>query len=95
LEWTKLERLADWVLGSMRPDLTLIFDAPVAVAQARLHAASSAPDRFEREQAEFFERVRAAYLRIARENPLRVRLIDATQSMKSINKELENIVATI
>jgi dTMP kinase len=95
LEWTKLERLADWVLGSMRPDLTLIFDAPVAVAQARLHAASSAPDRFEREQAEFFERVRAAYLRIARENPLRVRLIDATQSMESINKELENIVATI
>jgi dTMP kinase len=95
LEWTKLERLADWVLGSMRPDLTLIFDAPVAVAQARLHAASSAPDRFEREQAEFFERVRAAYLRIARENPLRVRLIDATQSMELINKELENIVATI
>lgn len=95
LEWAKLERLADWVLGSLRPDLTLIFDAPVAVAQQRLHAASTAPDRFEREQAEFFERVRAAYLRIARENPLRVRLIDATQSMESINKELENIVATI
>ncbi len=95
LEWAKLERLADWVLGLLRPDLTLIFDAPVAVAQQRLHAASTAPDRFEREQAEFFERVRAAYLRIARENPLRVRLIDATQSMESINKELENIVATI
>lgn len=95
LEWAKLERLAEWVLGSMRPDLTLIFDAPVAVAQQRLHAASNSPDRFEQEQAEFFERVRAAYLRIARENPLRVRVIDATRSMDSINKELENIVATI
>ena len=95
LDWTKLERLAEWVLGSMRPDLTLIFDAPVAVAQQRLHAASNAPDRFEQEQAEFFERVRAAYLRIARENPLRVHVIDATQSMDAINKELENIVATI
>lgn len=95
LEWARLERLADWVLGSMRPDLTLIFDAPVAVAQQRLHAATNAPDRFEREHAEFFERVRAAYLRIARENPQRVRLIDATQSRNSINKELENIVATI
>jgi dTMP kinase len=95
LEWAKLERLAEWVLGSMRPDLTLIFDAPVTVAQQRLHAASNSPDRFEQEQAEFFERVRAAYLRIARENPLRVRVIDATRSMDSINKELENIVATI
>lgn len=95
LDWTKLEQLAEWVLGSMRPDLTLIFDAPVAVAQQRLHAASNAPDRFEQEQAEFFERVRAAYLRIARENPLRVHVIDATQSMDAINKELENIVATI
>ena len=95
LDWAKLERLAEWVLGSMLPDLTLIFDAPVAVAQQRLHAASNAPDRFEQEQAEFFERVRAAYLRIARENPLRVRVIDATRSMDLINKELENIVATI
>jgi dTMP kinase len=95
LEWAKLERLAEWVLGSLRPDLTLIFDAPVAVAQQRLQAASNSPDRFEQEQAEFFERVRAAYLRIARENPLRVRVIDATRSMDSINKELENIVATI
>lgn len=95
LEWAKLENLAEWVLGSMRPDLTLIFDAPVAIAQQRLHAATNAPDRFEQEQAVFFERVRAAYLRIARENPLRVRVIDATQSRESINKALENIIATI
>lgn len=95
LEWAKLENLAEWVLGSMRPDLTLIFDAPVAIAQQRLHAATNAPDRFEQEQAVFFERVRAAYLRIARENPLRVRVIDATQSRESINKVLENIIATI
>lgn len=95
LEWRKLETLAEWVLGSLRPDLTLIFDAPVAVAQQRLHAATDTPDRFEQEQAEFFERVRAAYLRIARENPQRVRVIDATRSRHDINKELEKLVATI
>ena len=95
LSWNKLDQLADWVLGDLQPDLTLIFDAPVAIAQQRLHAATSKPDRFEQEQAAFFERVRAAYLRIASENPHRVRLIDATQTPNSINKVLEDIVATL
>lgn len=95
LDWAKLEILADWTLGSLRPDLTLVFDAPVAIAQQRLHAATSSPDRFEQEQAEFFERVRSAYLRIADENPARVRLIDATQTPEYIHKVLEKIIATL
>lgn len=95
LSWTKLEQLADWVLGDLEPDLTLIFDAPVAVAQQRLHAATANPDRFEQEQSAFFERVRSAYLRLANENPDRVKLIDATQTLSSINKELEVILATV
>lgn len=95
LHWKKLEDLSHWVLGDLQPDLTLIFDAPVEIAQQRLHAATASPDRFEQEQAAFFERVRAAYLRIARENPDRVRLIDATQTPISINKILETIIATL
>jgi dTMP kinase len=94
LGWEKLQQLSTWVLGELQPDLTLIFDAPVEVAQKRLHAATANPDRFEQEQAAFFERVRAAYLRIATENPQRVRLIDATQTMQNTNKELEEIIAT-
>jgi len=93
LEWKKLEDLAQWVLGDLQPDLTLIFDAPVEIAQQRLHAATPNPDRFEQEQSAFFDRVRAAYLRIAQENPDRVRLIDATQTPAEINKLLENIIA--
>jgi len=49
LDWKKLENLAQWVLGDLQPDLTLIFDAPVEIAQQRLHAATSNPDRFELE----------------------------------------------
>ena len=94
LSWTNLEDLATWVVGALQPDLTLIFDAPVAIAQQRLHAATSKPDRFEQEQAAFFERVRAAYLRIAAENPDRVRLIDATPTPDVVNKILEGIVET-
>ncbi|TRZ90397.1 MAG: dTMP kinase [Rhodocyclaceae bacterium] len=96
LDWKKLEVLAEWVLGDLQPDLTLVFDAPVAIAQQRLHAAATFnPDRFEQEQSAFFERVRAAYLRIAAEDSRRVRLIDATQTPASINKLLENIIATL
>ena len=95
LDWTKLEDLAHWVLGDLQPDLTLIFDAPVEIAQQRLHAATSNPDRFEQEQTAFFERVRSAYLRITRENPDRVRLIDATQTPILINKVLEEIIAIL
>lgn len=94
LSWQKLKQLTDWVLGDLRPDLTLVFDAPVAIAQQRLHAATANPDRFEQEQAAFFERVRSAYLRIAAENPDRVRLIDATHSPNEINRVLEAIIAT-
>lgn len=95
LDWKKLDDLSHWVLGDLQPDLTLIFDAPVEIAQQRLHAATSNPDRFEQEQAAFFEKVRAAYLRIARENPARVRVVDATRAPAAINKELEIIIATI
>jgi dTMP kinase len=95
LDWEKIKDLADWVLGDLEPDLTLIFDAPVAIAQQRLHASTANPDRFEQEQADFFEKVRAAYIRIARENPNRVRLIDATQTPAEINKSLENIIAIL
>lgn len=95
LAWERLQSLRDWVLGDLQPDLTLIFDAPVEIAQKRLHAATANPDRFEQEQAAFFERVRAAYLRIATENPQRVRLIDATQTPENINKVLEKIIAIL
>lgn len=98
LAWEKLEQLSAWTLGDLQPDMTFIFDAPVAVAQERLSKANASSgatrDRFEQEQAAFFERVRAAYLRIAAENPLRVKLIDATQPAESINKILKESIAT-
>lgn len=94
LAWEKLLDLANWTLGGLQPDLTLIFDVPVSVAQARLAAGTPNPDRFEREQGAFFERVRTAYLRIAAENPARVRVIDANRRPEEINKSLEELFST-
>ena len=95
LSMQKLQELAQWTLGALTPDLTLIFDAPVAIAQERLCAATANPDRFEQEQAAFFERVRQVYLDIARANPQRVRVIDATKGLVEINHLLEDIAATL
>lgn len=95
LAWEKIETLRNWALGDFGPDLTFIFDLPVAIAQARLAQLDQQRDRFEQEETDFFERVRAAYHRIAQENPQRVILIDATQEPEIINKLLEKSIASI
>jgi dTMP kinase len=91
----KLSSLADWVLGDLKPDLTLLFDAPVEVAMARLRANTANPDRFEQEQSAFFERVRNRYLDIARSDPVRVKVIDARLPLIEVQKQIEVIIASI
>lgn len=92
LDWEKLEILENWVQAGLQPTLTLLFDAPTQVAQARLAATGSALDRFEQEQQVFFERVRRAYLDRARHDPGRIICIDATQSLPDIRVLLEQVI---
>jgi dTMP kinase len=89
----KLEALEQWVHPQRQPDLTLLFDVPLAVARERLNA-SRTPDKFEQEQAEFFAATRAEYLRRAAEFAHRFRLIDSTGAISDIQKQLEEIIAT-
>jgi dTMP kinase len=91
----KLEVLENWVQGELQPDLTLFFDVPVVVGQGRLEAGQADLDRFEREAAEFHERVRAAYLERAAQYPARIRVIDSTQRISDIRKALEAIIENI
>lgn len=91
----KLAQLERWVQGGLQPDLTLLFDLPVAMAARRMAGAARQLDRFEQEQVDFHERVRSAYLRRADENPARIRVIDSSQTIDSIKKTLELVVATI
>jgi dTMP kinase len=83
----RLEILERWVQGELQPDLTLYFDVSVAVARERLDAARSA-DRFEREQGEFFARVRDGYLGRARRFPGRVRVINSTLPLDQVRDAL-------
>ena len=78
LDAASIAQLETLVQGARRPDLTIILDAPVPLAleRARLRRAS-APDRFESERAELFERVRAGYLARAAAAPERMLVLDA------------------
>lgn len=90
-----LERLEQWVQGDFRPDATLYFDLPVEVAQARLAGMQAAPDRFEREDTEFFQRVRAAYLERARQDPSRIHVVDASRGLEEVKKSVEDILVSV
>ena len=74
-----IRQLARIAHPRLTPDLTFIFDAPAAVATARVTGRGTGHDRIEAEDGEFFERVRQAYIAIAAREPGRVRVIDATR----------------
>lgn len=73
----RVRALEAWVHDSMQPDRTFLFDVPLSVAHERLHSGRDL-DRFEQEQADFFERTRTAYLQRAESEPQRFCIVDAT-----------------
>jgi dTMP kinase len=91
---SKIQLLEQWVQADIQPDITLLFDVPVEVSLNRLATARS-PDKFERENAEFFTRIRHAYLQRAIENPARFRVIDANKPLEEVKKTVEDIILSI
>ena len=91
---TKIKQLEKWVQSNLQPDLTLLFDVPVEISLQRL-ATAREPDKFEREDAKFFEKLRQAYLRRAEENPSRIKIINANQSLEKVKVLVEEIIITI
>lgn len=91
----RLAQLESWVQGDFQPDLTLLFDLPVDIAARRMAGAARQLDRFEQEKTDFHERVRAAYLARAAAMPWRMRIIDSSQTIEAIKKQLEEIIASV
>ena len=89
--WEKIARLEQWVHQELQPDLTLLLDVSPQVGRSRASAGRPA-DRFESEAEEYYLRVRAAYLRRAREYPDRIQIVDAEASPGVVTKTLEDIV---
>ena len=79
------------VQGERRPDLTILLDLPVKMGLERA-GQRSAPDRFEKEKLDFFERVRAAYLQIAGKDPQRVKVVDASLPLEQVQQQIKVVL---
>ena len=86
-----IETLHGATLGELRPDLTLILDVPVAQGLAR--RGSSGRHRYERMPAAFHERVRAGFLAMARAEPERCLVIDASRGADEVASDVRALVA--
>ena len=80
-------QLENIVQGDIRPDLTLLLDIPVEIGLERANDRGD-PDRFEQEQQDFFNRVRAGYLSLANENSDRYVVIDASQELQGVQTDI-------
>ncbi len=87
-EW--IEQLAQAVQRGLQPDCTLLLDLPVSAGleRVRLRSGPVATDRFEEEPARFFERVRDTYLALARAEPGRIRVIDASRALADVQSQV-------
>ncbi len=92
IDLQRINEIATWTLNGLQPDLTLLFDLPVELGQQRVLSRNQGVDRFEQEKIEFFERIRACYLERAQQEPNRIKIIDASQSIADIETQLTNIL---
>ena len=83
--------LEDWVQGSLKPDLTILLDVPLEVSLQRIER-SREKDRFEQEEADFFTRVRDAYLRRAAAEPERYAVVDSNRDKAVVRAEIERVL---
>lgn len=91
LDMQRIAGLENWVLGELRPDLTILLDAPIEVGRERA-GKRSAPDRFEQERDAFFNRVRDTYLARAKAEPQRIKVVDASLELAAVQAQIKEIL---
>jgi dTMP kinase len=89
----RIAELENWAAAGLIPDLTLLLDVPVAEGLKRANGRGAA-DRIEMENADFFERVRAAYRERAAAQPERFRVIDASRPLADVLAQVQAAVAS-
>lgn len=93
LDASWIDALASQVQGGLEPDLTLLLDLPVPMGLERARSRrTGAADRFEAEAQAFFERVRSAYLELARREPQRVQVIDASMPLEAVERQISAVL---
>ena len=93
IDLQRIEQLEQFVQGSLRPDLTLLLDAPVEIGLARASARGEL-DRIEQEKQCFFEKVREGYHYQMEREPLRFAMIDASQNLAAVKSQVGLVLRT-
>lgn len=86
LSLEQVREISIWAVDGLLPDLTVLLDLPAQAAVNRRDNTGVAPDRLEREQVEFFERARDAYLQLAANEPGRFLVVDAALKIEEISE---------
>lgn len=92
LDIEQIDRLNMLATNDRRPDLTLVFDIDVETSMKRV---GKEKDRMESAGVEFFNRVRKGYLELAKQEPERIRVLDATKSIEDIHNEVVKIISEL
>ena len=90
----QVNELATWVLGDLRPDLTILLDAPVEIGLSRASSRGN-PDRLDVERAEFYTRVRETYLALSEAEPDRWIIVDASGELDDVAASIDAVAAMI
>ncbi|MBK1734635.1 dTMP kinase [Halorhodospira abdelmalekii] len=84
----RIAALERWLEPVVEPDWTLLLDVAPDVGRQRIEGRGEAPDRFEQEQSNFFDKVRAAYLQRAAAEPQRFIVIDAAAPAAAVAEQV-------
>ena len=91
LDLNQIKMLNDIATNGVKPDMTFVFDIDIETAQKRV---GKTKDRMESAGIEFFKRVRQGYLEIAKSEPERVKVLDATQTIETIANQVKEYIDT-
>ncbi len=91
LPFDRIGQIEQWAQGEFRPDLTLLFDTDIKIAQQRVRQIDS-PDRFEKEPDVFHNRVRTAFIRLHKLHPERIKCIDANLDVEEVKESSQRYI---
>jgi len=94
LNLNRISELESWVQGKFQADLTLLLDVGVDIGMTRIESRQS-KDRIEKEEREFFERVRSVFIDRSKLYPERIKLIDASQSIEQVQQQIQLFIEAL
>jgi dTMP kinase len=95
LGFDQIRELSMFAADGLLPDLTVLLDLDASAAQVRRNKTGEEPDRLEREKIEFFETVRQAFLTLAKAEPQRWLVLDASATVEDMQSKIRERVASL